>query len=453
MNEQKAITPGEWAKLTREQKKQIRIDRMLDTSGVEFATPEAALTYTERAKRLIDVYNVEEPDRVPVNVSMDVLPFYLAGKDYYTVLQEPKLAIEAANQFNARYSEILEFYYSPMLIPVNVFEMLDYKLYSWPGHGLSRKSSGFQFVEGEYMMADEYDDLILDPTDFWLRKFLPRVYGAFKPLEKLEPITDMVEILNMYCSDLANPGILKALQTMVEAGKELQKFFGVLSETMTKGAALGSPLVGRVFCKAPFDTIGDTLRGTKGVINDMYRQKDKLQEALEVITRLTIKSAIAKANRDMTLMAFFPLHKGADGWMSQKQFDTFYWPYLKRVIDALNNEGIVVGLFAEGAYNTRLEAVNQFEKGWVHWQFDQTDMKKAKEIVGSTCSISGNIPSSIMITGTPAEVKEYSRKLIETCAPGGGYMLGPGAVGTEEVKIDNIIAMVEAAREYGVYKK
>ncbi len=52
--------------------------------------------------------------------------------------------------------------------------------------------------------------------------------------------------------------------------------------------------------------------------------------------------------------------------------------------------------------------------------------------------------------GSPEEVKAESRRLIEICAPGGGYILGPGAI-PESPKLENLRAMAEAAREYGVY--
>ena len=148
----------------------------------------------------------------------------------------------------------------------------------------------------------------------------------------------------------------------------------------------------------------------------------------------------------------FPLHKGADGWMSDKQFEKFYWPSLKKVIDACIDEGILVSLFAEGSYETRLSSVNEFPKGAVHWMFDKTDMAKAKKALGDKCSISGNVPTSLLLTGTPQQVKEYCRKLIEICAPGGGYILSPGA-NSDIINIENMRAMVEAAKEYGVYKK
>ncbi len=149
----------------------------------------------------------------------------------------------------------------------------------------------------------------------------------------------------------------------------------------------------------------------------------------------------------------FPLHKGADGWMSQKQFETFYWPSLKKVINALIAEGIMVTLFAEGSFNTRLESVNEFPKGMVHWMFDQTDMARAKAVLGDRCCISGNVPASLLVAGTPEEVKAHCRQLIEICGPGGGYILAPGNVDVANAKIENVVAMNEAAREYGVYRK
>ena len=151
-------------------------------------------------------------------------------------------------------------------------------------------------------------------------------------------------------------------------------------------------------------------------------------------------------------MITFPLHKGADGWMSQKQFETLYWPTLKRVIDALVEQGIIANLFAEGSYDTRLESVNEFPKGAVSWLFDQTDMIHAKEILGDKCCIKGNIPASLVITGDPKDVKEYCRKLIEDCGKGGGYVLAPGC-NAENPKLENLRAIMEAVREYGVYRK
>jgi hypothetical protein len=57
-----------------------------------------------------------------------------------------------------------------------------------------------------------------------------------------------------------------------------------------------------------------------------------------------------------------------------------------------------------------------------------------------------------MATGTPKQVKDYCKKLIETCAPGGGYILGTGAA-IDNGKVENLRAMIDSAKEYGTYKK
>ena len=76
-------------------------------------------------------------------------------------------------------------------------------------------------------------------------------------------------------------------------------------------------------------------------------------------------------------------------------------------------------------------------------------MADAKRIVGRTCSIRGNVPASLMCTGTAREIKAYCSNLIETCAPGGGYILAGGTSATKTCA-ENLRAMMVAAREYGV---
>jgi uroporphyrinogen-III decarboxylase len=182
----------------------------------------------------------------------------------------------------------------------------------------------------------------------------------------------------------------------------------------------------------------------------MFKRPEQLLEAIDVVTDFTIRQTIAAANASKALTVIFPLHKGSDGFMSQKQFEKFYWPSLKKVVEALVNEGLKPELFAEGTYTSRLESVNEFPKGAVSWLFDKTDMAAAKKILGSRCCIAGNVPSSLMVTGGPKEVKEYCRKLIEVCAPGGGYVLAGGAH-VDRGNPDNLRAMMEAAKEYGKY--
>lgn len=443
---------NDWAKLSPKEKRLKREEWQLNPE-IPFANPEAEKAYKVRVQRLLDMYSVKEPDRIPVSLPFGSLPAYLAGIDYRTCMFDYDKMIAVWDKFNTDFPT--DEWASPaMVLPGAVYDLLDYRLYSWPGHGLPNNATGFQYNEGEYMMADEYDALIKDPTGFLMRVYLPRVIGAFQAFPMMPyPIT-LNELPSLGLMPLVAPPVQNTLQTIMAISQELGKWASKMGPFAAKGISLGFPksMMGGL-AKAPFDTLGDTLRGTKGIMMDMYRKKDKILAAVDVIADLQIEASITAANATKSLMIVFPLHKGADGWMSEKQFDELYWPSLKKVVDALIKEGIVVTLFAEGAFNSRLEKVDQFPKGAIHWMFDRTDMARAKALLGKNCSISGNVPASLLVAGTTQEVTDYCKNLIDTCAPGGGYMLQCGTAGVDEAKLENIKAMYEAALKYGVYKK
>jgi hypothetical protein len=448
------MTEKQWADMTPEEKRAQRLSKWLSgAEAMNFPTEAARKIYVQRIKRMIDVYNVREPDRVPVNLPLGNLPLIMAGLNSHDAMYDYEKAMKATAEFNAKYGEELEVTARTFALPGRALEILDYKLYAWPGHGISETGTGWQFKEGEYMTVEEYDDLIRDPSDFWIRTYLPRVFGAFQPMGMFQPFTNITENVHvLQLMPLAMPPVQEMLQKMLDAGKEFQKMMQVM---MQAGGATGpgaGMFLGGGFAKAPFDTLGDTLRGTVGIMQDMFRRPEKLLKALDVIADLTINTILKSPNINTMTTVMYPLHKGADGWMSQKQFDTFYWPPMKKVMDALIKEGLIQTLFAEGSYNTRLEYVGDFPRGSVSWYFDRTDMFRAKEILGKNFCLQGNVPTSMIVTGTPEETEEYCRKLIEGVGKGGGFILAAGAI-PDNPKLENLRAMMEAVREYGYYRK
>ena len=164
-----------------------------------------------------------------------------------------------------------------------------------------------------------------------------------------------------------------------------------------------------------------------------------------------IKMGVSSATQAGNPIVFVPLHKGADGFLSDEQFKTFYWPSFRKVLMGLIDEGCVPFSYVEGGYNSRLEVIRDLPRGKAIWSFDTTDMAKAKEILGDVACIGGNMPIALLNVGTPQDVKDYARNLIDTAGKGGGYIMVSGAV-IDEAKPGNIRAMIDATKEYGVYK-
>ena len=91
-------------------------------------------------------------------------------------------------------------------------------------------------------------------------------------------------------------------------------------------------------------------------------------------------------------------------------------------------------------------------KGKLIWAFGaETDMARAKEIVGSEACMTGNIPASLFTAGSVEQTIDYCRKLIDTAGKGGGYMLATAAGVNRNGKLENVKAMIDFAKEYGVY--
>jgi uroporphyrinogen-III decarboxylase len=206
------------------------------------------------------------------------------------------------------------------------------------------------------------------------------------------------------------------------------------------------------FTKAPFDYIGDTMRGTRGIMLDMYRNPEKVIDACDRLVPIAVDLAVAAANNSGKPMIIIPLHKGADGFMSPDNFKKFYWPSLEATILGLVEAGVVPLLFVEGAYNQRLDIVadSGLPPGKTVWYFDQTDMASVKEKFGGWACIGGNIPSSLFKAGTPEQMEDAIKKLMDICAPGGGYYLANGAV-LDDAEVDNVHAYLKVGKTYGVY--
>ncbi|MFH1646577.1 MAG: uroporphyrinogen decarboxylase family protein, partial [Chloroflexota bacterium] len=263
-------------------------------------------------------------------------------------------------------------------------------------------------------------------------------------------LTPFVGIPVWYIAQYGDPEIRSATLALLDAAEECNRWMAVVGEVAVKALAAGYPTIWGGMCGAPYDLIGDMLRGTRGVMMDMFQRPDKLLEAMERLAPIVVNEAVGSANASGCPIIFIPLHKGTGGFMSQKQFEKFYWPTLKKVMMGLVDEGLVPLPYAEGNYGERLEVVKDMPRTSVIWFFEQMDMARAKRVVGDSTCIAGNVPASILCTGSPQEVKEHCRWLIETCAPGGGYILS-GAVHVDKGSPDNLRAMMEAAREYGGY--
>ena len=403
-----------------------------------------------REKRIQDAIALRQPDRVPIMIFDDYFSLSLGGVSPGDAFYDPERAahtfLEQVQQFNWDSVSLFGGF------PGEASEILGLKTWKWGGYNL-KDSQEFQFVETEYMLADEYDEFLKDPGDFVLRKMMPRMSTALEPMGKLPPLLLMSDCNSPL--DLASlagePDFREMLERLIQAGEELNKYYATLDWLNDALIEKGYPMKVGAMAHAPFDWISDYFRGLRGTMMDMYYQPDKLKAAINLITPLMIEYSIESTKKMGGSNVGIPLHRGADPFMSNEQFAEFYWPSLMELIMAIIDAGLNPSPYWEGEYTSRLEFLAELPPKKILGHFEIVDKVKAKEIIGDVMCFWGNVPGQMLIAGTPEQVKEYVRDLIELFGDNGGIIVD-GAIGIpKEAKYENVVAMTEAVFEYGVY--
>ena len=418
--------PDNWKELSPLERRKLRLDHW-QNAPVEFVSREAEANYKERIERLRKIYDMAPHDRPIADPFMGANEYIvrrkgIQGKDIiynHNKLREPLLA------FHREFQPDVSVGMLPY--PGKSWDMLDFKLYVWGGQELP-ENLVIQAVEGEYMTGDEYSDFIADPTAFWLKRYLPRAYAALGPLGMLPDfprISESVDTIDLLLP-FGMPAFQEMLHKMMEAANELMKVLGAVGQTGAMVAAEGFPGMGFNIVKTPFDYLGDTLRGTRGILTDMYRRPNELLAACEAYVPVLIKSIVGASDRTGAPCALYVLHKGADTFMSQEQFEKFYWPTWKQVMLRLYEEGITSYLFIEGSYNNRLENLAEMPEMSLVCHFDQTEMGPVKEILSDKFIIAGNVPASLMAAGTVDQVRAYCAELVELFEDAPAYIMAHG---------------------------
>ena len=200
-------------------------------------------------------------------------------------------------------------------------------------------------------------------------------------------------------------------------------------------------------------------RGINNLVMDMFERPEQVSamcdwlmeyEAIIAMQRAVVMGAGEVPGADVIF-----LYNGGPPGLSPEMYDRFYYPYAKQMIDLFVRRGFRVQNHWDNDQTPYLESlrhlVDDLPKGKVLMDFEKTDMRKAKEILGDKICISGNVPSALLCYGTPEEVDEYCRKLIDDCAPGGGFILGVECEVPWDSKPENVRAMLQSVERHGRY--
>ncbi|MFA5308759.1 MAG: uroporphyrinogen decarboxylase family protein [Dehalococcoidales bacterium] len=403
----------------------------------------------ERETRIMNAIQLKPTDRVPVISSIGYFPARYTGI----------LCSAAYYDFDAWYDAYRktlrdfqpDMVYSQGFTPGKALEILGPKQMRWPGHGVD-PHQGHQSIEIDNLKADEYDCYMNDPSDFMFRTFMSRTSDNLEGLALLPKLSELgsgmgPQVLALTFSDKK---VAKAISTLQRAGREMRRWQPKIRKFNRLLLDMGFPQYFQGAAMPPFDVISHSMRGMSGTMMDMFRQPDKVEEMCDYILKKELARPAPPPSENGYTRMFMTNTRGSDEFMSMKQFERFYWPTFKKLVAGLIKKGLTPCIFFEGNFTSRLEFLLEFPKGKLLARFDTTDIFKAKEILKDHVCIEGNVPSSLLQVGTKEEVIAYCKKLIDVCGKGGGYILSPRS-STDEVKPENLKAMIDFTKEYGKY--
>jgi uroporphyrinogen-III decarboxylase len=390
--------------------------------------------YAQRLNRYMTAMRNEKPDMVPIRPFVAEVTAVHAGYTCQQVTHDYEYALRAARRCATDFdwdAVVCNMVY----VWTGLTQALGLKYYGIPGIHIE-PNVGFQYREpGEddaFMKADEYDQLIDDPTGFLYNVWLPRVSA------------DMVAP--------GQPATYRHNLALVKGGMAMMQYFGALghqNQLLRQECGTVSAIAG--ILKAPFDIIADKLRGYIGLVMDMHTQPDKVLAACEALVPHLTHVALTTADPAKQVPIGFWMHRGCVPFINHKQFASHFWPTLKPIIEELWAHGHQTLFYAEGKWNAHLDAFSELPDQSIVYHVDQDDIFAAHRKIGHKFCLSGGIPNRLLSFGTPEEVRECCRRVIEGVAADGGYIMDAGAIMQNDTSIENLRAMTEATRRYGVY--
>jgi hypothetical protein len=271
-----------------------------------------------------------------------------------------------------------------------------------------------QFVETVALTRQDYDDII----NLGWNGFRMKVKDRFNPYPEER--------------------IIGWTQNQMEQYKYELEFWRNRGIRSLCGAITQSPLM-----------ILSTSRTLLEITKDIYRIPDKLEAVMEAMLDDLIADTIEAAKISGEPGVFLVMERGGCFYYSLEIYERFEYPHMKKMVEAFAREGLITVMHLDQDYTLNVPYFKDLPAKMVVAELDSmTDIFKAKEVLKGHMCIAGDVPAALTALGSPEEVEEYCKKLIDVVGEGGGFILSSGCTVPVDCKIENLKAMVNTAKSY-----
>ena len=135
--------------------------------------------------------------------------------------------------------------------------------------------------------------------------------------------------------------------------------------------------------------------------------------------------------------------------MGPKQFERFYWPSLKKLLDAYAEKGMNVRIFAEGSIARYVDYFKDYPKGVITLHLEQDDPFEIRKVLPNV-AIMGGMTTDMLANSTPEECVAYAKRLCDELGRDGGFIFSENKMLSyrNDAKAENMAAVCKFVNEY-----
>lgn len=270
----------------------------------------------------------------------------------------------------------------------------------------------WQVVEREVMTVDDYDFILENGWKAFWDVHMAKVYNP--------------ELLRAHGMWFAQHG-----STM--AARYAERGYAVMASSVTL---------------IPFDAMAGARSMTR-FFRDCYRTPEKIREVSDVALDFFVERSAIVADLSGLRGCWISAARTASSMVSPKIWNELVWPYYVRLVQALHERDILVVLHFDSSWERDLHRFLELPRQSCVFAGDGgTDLRKAREVFGDHLALFGDVPSTLLATGEPGDVRRYVRDQIRDLGSA-GLIMSQGCEIPFNTPWENVVALVEANAEFG----